>query len=169
MQLQRMLSEQVHEQVLPTVLILGQRWVHWCISQRTLQHFADHTSTSQDAQQAHSGPKDQPDTRTACPGHWIWPHNLLAAKWKQCGNYGTGPIAPKALPTLEQCSEHNSVQGATSCYSDWALFSSIQDISIVVLAATAAKRRSHKYLYYGSPDTLFDRPRYVLWLSSWCF
>lgn len=91
--------------------------------------------------------------------------NLLAAKWKQCGNYGTGPIAPKALPTLEQCSEHNSVQGATSCYLDWALFSSIQDISIVVLAASAAKRRSHKYLYYGSPDTLSDRPRCVLWLS----
>ena len=58
-----------------------------------------------------------------------------------------------------------AVQGATSYSSDWFLFSLIQDISIVVLVATAAKRRSDKYLYYGSPDTPSDRPSCVLWLS----
>lgn len=56
------------------------------------------------------------------------------------------------------------VQGATTYYSDWVLFFLVQDISIV-FAATAAKRRPHKYLYYRSLGTSSDRPRCILWLS----
>lgn len=94
--------------------------------------------------------------------------HLLAAKWKQCGNYGTSPIAPKALPTLEQCSKHNYSAG---CYQllfrlgfvffNWRYFyccaccySSQEKITQVsVLWIT----------WYS------DRRRCVLWLSWWWF
>lgn len=85
---------------------------------------------------------DQPDTKAACPAHWIWPHlstdSQGATVWKL---WHQSKKWQKLCWRQSSVVDTSAVQGATCCYSDGFLFSLIQGISIVVLAATAARSR----------------------------